>query len=154
MLTDSERKQIEAKLQGVAQNQWSSIDALRVVQDSRGWISDESLTDVAELLAITPAELDSVATFFSLIFRKPVGRHVILLCDSVSCWVMGYDSIREYLGQRLGISEGETSADGRFTLLPVACLGVCDRAPALMVDNNLYTDLTTEKLDEILEKYH
>jgi|SRR5208283_1105915 len=154
MLTDSERKQIEAKLQGVAQNQWSSIDALRVVQDSRGWISDESLTDVAELLAITPAELDSVATFFSLIFRKPVGRHVILICDSVSCWVMGYDSIREYLGQRLGISEGETSADGRFTLLPVACLGVCDRAPALMVDNNLYTDLTTEKLDEILEKYH
>ncbi|MGO9612775.1 MAG: NADH-quinone oxidoreductase subunit NuoE [Dissulfurispiraceae bacterium] len=154
MLTDSERRQIEATLQGVAQNQWSTIDALRVIQDSRGWISDESLTDVAELLAMTPAELDSVATFFSLIFRKPVGRHVILICDSVSCWVMGYDDIREYLGKRFGISEGETSADGRFTLLPVACLGVCDRAPALMIDNNLYTDLTTEKLDEILEKYH
>jgi len=102
---------------------------------------------------MTPAELDAVATFYSLIFRKPVGKHVILVCDSVSCWVMGYDKTMDHLTSRLGIRLNETSADGQFTLLPVACLGACDRAPAMMIDEMLYTDLSPEKIDEVLEEY-
>ena len=102
---------------------------------------------------MTPDELDSVATFYNLIFRKPVGRHVILICDSVSCWVMGYRGMEEHLKARLGIGFGETTADGRFTLLPNACLGVCERAPAMMIDEDLHTDLHPEKIDQILEKY-
>ncbi len=82
-----------------------------------------------------------------------VGRHVILLCDSISCWVMGYENIRAQLTKRLNINYGETSADDRFTILPNPCLGTCDCAPALMIDNDLYRNITVEQLDDILMKY-
>ena len=94
-----------------------------------------SIRDIGELLEMSPADLDSVATFYNLIFRKPVGRHVIMLCDSVSCWIMGYERMREHLTGRLGIRFGETTPDNRFTLLPIVCLGACEQAPAMMVDN-------------------
>ena len=102
---------------------------------------------------MTPDELDSVATFYNLIFRRPVGRHVILVCDSVTCWVMGYDAVREHLTAQLGIELGETTADGCFTLLPIACLGACDQAPVMMIDGKLYGSLTPQKIDEILARY-
>ena len=102
---------------------------------------------------MTPAELDSVATFYSLIFRHPVGQHVILLCDSVSCWIMGYEQLRDALQARWGISLGETTKDGQFTLLPICCLGTCDHAPALMIDEDLYRDVNLETLDRILRRY-
>ena len=123
------------------------------MQEHRRWISDESLRDVAAYMEMSPEELDSVATFYNMVFRKPVGRHVILLCDSISCWVMGYDNILAYLTGKLGIKLGETTRDGRFTLLPNVCLGTCDCAPALMIDNDTYRNLTTYQLDEILNKY-
>ena len=102
---------------------------------------------------MSPAEVDSVATFYNLIFRKPVGRHVILLCDSISCYVMGYKHIYEALQQKLQIKFGETTADQRFTLLPNACLGCCDHAPALMINNDLHRDIKLETLDDLLSKY-
>jgi len=108
---------------------------------------------VAALLDMTPDELDSVATFYNLIFRQPVGRHVILVCDTVSCWVMGYEEIVAQLGERLGIAFGQTTADGRFTLLPIPCLGACDRAPAMMIDDDLHGPVLPEALDEILARY-
>jgi NADH-quinone oxidoreductase subunit E len=126
---------------------------MKIVQRRRGWVSDESLRDIAELLGMSMAELDSVATFYNLIFRKPVGRHVIMICDSVSCWMLGYDRIREHLGKRLGIGLGETTKDNRFTLLPIVCLGCCDRAPAMLVDDTLHTGLSLEKVDGALEQY-
>jgi NADH-quinone oxidoreductase subunit E len=102
---------------------------------------------------MSPTDLDSVATFYNLIFRKPVGRHVIMICDSVSCWIMGYDRMRKHLRERLGIELGETTPDNRFTLLPIVCLGCCDRAPAMMVDSDLCSDLDPQKIDTELEKY-
>ena len=117
------------------------IDAMKIVQRHRGWVSDESILDIGELLHASRAELDSLATFYNLIFRKPVGRHVIMLRDSVSCWIMGYDRMREHLAGRLGIGFGETTADNRFTLLPIVCLGACEQAPALTLDNNLHGNL-------------
>jgi NADH-quinone oxidoreductase subunit E len=152
VLTEEERLEIEAELHQYAQKRAVCIDALKIVQRRRGWVSDESVRDLAEFLEMTPDELDSVATFYNLIFRKPVGRRVILICDSVSCWIMGYDRIREHLTARLGIALGETSADGEFTMLPIACLGACDHAPALMIDEALYQDLEPQKLDRILER--
>ena len=151
VLTEEERLEIEAELHQYAQKRAVCIDALKIVQRRRGWVSDESVRDLAEFLEMTPDELDSVATFYNLIFRKPVGRRVILICDSVSCWIMGYDRIREHLTARLGIALGETSADGEFTMLPIACLGACDHAPALMIDEALHQDLEPQKLDRILE---
>jgi NADH-quinone oxidoreductase subunit E len=105
------------------------------------------------LLEMTADELDAVATFYSFIFRKPVGRHVILICDSISCWVMGYNPLLDILKTGLGIAYGETTADKRYTLLPISCLGACDRAPAMMVDGDLYGPVTPEMMDGILEKY-
>ena len=102
---------------------------------------------------MTDDELDSVATCYNLILRKPIGRHCILVCDSVSCWIMGSEQIQDHLTRRLGVEFGQTTADGRFTVLPSACLGACDQAPAMMVDDELYVNLDPEKIDGILEKY-
>jgi NADH-quinone oxidoreductase subunit E len=153
MLSESEKQEIEEELRHYEQRAGAAIDALRIVQRHRRWVSDESIRDLAEFLGMTPEELDSVATFYNLIFRKPVGEHVIFLCDTVSCWIMGYERLRAHLQARLGISPGETTADGRFTLLPIPCLGTCDHAPAMMVGEELYRDLDPDALDRILERY-
>ena len=152
MLSAEERHEIEEELKRYPSKRAVSIDAMKIVQRRRGWVSDEALRDIAELLEVSVDDLDSVATFYNLIFRKPVGRHVIMVCDSVSCWIMGYDRVREHLTKRLGINMGETTPDGRFTLLPIVCLGTCDHAPAMMVDQQLHRDLDAEKIDKILEQ--
>ncbi len=153
MLTAEEKIDIEKAISMMPVRKSACIEALKVVQQHRRWISDESLRDVAAYMEMSAEELDSVATFYNLLFRRPVGRHIILLCDSISCWVMGYDQIREHLIKTLGIKYGETTSDDRFTLLPNCCLGTCDTAPALMIDRDLYKNVTIEQLDGILEKY-
>jgi len=153
MLTDDEKREIESHVPAYVTRRSAAPEALAIVQRRRGWVSDGDVKDVADFLGMTPDEVDGLATFYSMIFRRPVGRHVILVCDSVACWVMGYDGLRERLQARLGIALGGTTADGRFTLLPAGCLGVCEHAPAMMVDEDLHLDLTPEKLDEILARY-
>jgi NADH-quinone oxidoreductase subunit E len=152
MLTEEERHEIEAELKNHRNKQAACFEAMRIVQRRRGWISDE-IKDIAELLDMTADELDSIATFYTFIFRKPVGKHVIYICDSISCWVMGYEDLLGYLKARLKIDLGETTGDGQFTLLPVSCIGTCDHAPALMIDDKLHHDLDREKIDEILDQY-
>ena len=153
MLTAEEIHEIEKAISLVPVKKAAGIEALKIVQEHRRWVSDESLKAIATYMDMSPEELDSVATFYNLIFRKPVGRHVILLCDSISCWVLGYENILEHLTKRLNIKYGETTSDGRYTLLPNCCLGTCDCAPALMIDSDLYRNLTIDQLDEILKKY-
>ena len=153
MLTIEEIQEIESEAAHYPRREAVSIDALKIVQKHRGWVSDESLRDIAEHIGMSPTDLDSIATFYNLIYRRPVGRHVISVCDSVSCWILGCEQIREHLQQRLGVGLGETTADNRFTLLTTVCLGCCDRAPALMVDGDLHTDLDPLKIDTELEKY-
>jgi len=153
MLTAEEKKEIEAEFPQYEKKQAVCIEALKIVQRHRGWVSDQTLIEVADFLEMAPAEVDAVATFYNLIFRKPVGRHIILVCDSVSCWIMGYESMVRHLQERLGIGLGETTADGVFTLLPIACLGACDQAPAMMIDDELYGNLDEKKIDEILASF-
>jgi NADH-quinone oxidoreductase subunit E len=144
---------IEAEAKHFEQKSAACIEALRVVQRANGWVDDESLAEVARLLEMTTDELDSVATFYNLLLRRPVGRHVIRICSSVSCWIMGYETLVDYFGRKLGIKLGETTADNRFTLVTNQCLGACDRAPVLMIDDDLHMDLDAEKLDAILARY-
>ena len=153
MLSDIEQQEIATELTRHAHKRGACIEALRIVQRQRRWVSDEALRDVAAVLEMTPDELDNVATFYSLIFRRPVGRHVIYICDSLSCWIMGSDPLQQRLTKSLGITLGETTADDRFTLLPISCLGCCDHAPALMIDNDLHEDVDPAKLDSILARY-
>jgi NADH-quinone oxidoreductase subunit E len=153
MLTTEEIEEIQAEFLRYEQKRAVCIEALKIVQRRRGWVSDDNLRDLARYLDMTADELDSVATFYNFIFRKPVGRHVILVCDSVSCWIMGYDQILARLRERLGIGFGDTTADGRFTLLPNVCLGACDHAPVLMIDEDLHQDVDPQMLDRILDRY-
>jgi NADH-quinone oxidoreductase subunit E len=153
MLSDEEKREIESEIPNYAEKQSVCIDALKIIQKQRGWVPDEAVKDLAEFLEMTPDELDSVATFYNLIYRKPVGEHVILLCDSISCWVMEYEKVYQHLTNRLGIRFGETSANNKFTLLPTVCLGICDHAPAMMIDEETFTELNPTRIDEILAKY-
>lgn len=152
-LTDLERSEIDHEIALVPHKSAAVIEALKIVQHHRGWVSDDSVTAIAAYLQMSPAEVDSVATFYNLIFRKPVGRHVILVCDSISCYVMKYGDIYKALQEKLKIRFGETTSDQCFTLLPNACLGCCDHAPAIMIDNDLYKDVTVEMLDRLLKSY-
>jgi NADH-quinone oxidoreductase subunit E len=153
MLTSEERQEIEAEFPHYPTRQAVCIEALKVVQRHRGWVSDQGLQDIGEALDMTPEELDAVATFYNLVYRKPVGRHVALVCDSVSCWIMGYEKLCQALTSRLKVGLGETTADDRFTVLPIVCLGACDHAPAMMIDDDLYLDVKPDQLDGVLENY-
>ena len=128
------------------------VDVMFAFQDHYGFLSDESLEEAADLLGMTPLEMEELATFYTFIYREPVGRYVIHVCDSIICWMDGHESIRDYLCDKLGIKMGETTSDGLFTLLPVCCIGYCDRSPAILINRKVYGPLTPEKLDNILEK--
>lgn len=147
------RQEIEALFDHLPHRRAACIEALKVVQKHNRWVSDQALEELAPILEMGKDEIDSVATFYNIIFRRPVGRHVIFICNSVSCWIMGYENILDVLQEKLGIQFSQTTPDDRFTLLPIPCLGTCDHAPALMIDKDLYRDLTVAQLDEILSKY-
>jgi NADH-quinone oxidoreductase subunit E len=153
MLKNDEKREIEAEFRFYPDRPSACIEALRVVQRHRGWVSDEAVADVAGFLQMSPERVDSVATFYSLIFREPVGRHVVFVCDSVSCSITGHGRVQQHLREQLGVELGKTSADGRFTFLPIACLGTCDRAPAMMVDEDLHGDVSPGALKSILDRY-
>lgn len=153
MLSLEEKKEIDKELSHYDYKQAAGIEALKIVQQHRGWVSDETIQELAEYLEMSPEQLDSVATFYNLIFRQPVGKHVILICDSVSCWICGADAVKAQIAKRLDIDFGQTTQDDRFTLLPIQCLGTCDHAPALMIDNELYRDLDAQRIDKILQEH-
>ena len=153
VLSDDEVRAIEAECAHLPDRASAAIEAMMIVQRRRGWVSDESLAAIARLLGMSVENLDSIATFYNLIYRKPVGRHVVMVCDSVSCYVMGADGLRQQVEAHLGIRLGETTEDDRFTLLPIVCLGACDRAPTMLIDDELIGDVTAEKLGEIFARF-
>jgi NADH-quinone oxidoreductase subunit E len=128
------------------------VDVMFAVQDYYGYLSDEAVEEVANLLNMSPLEVEELATFYTFVYREPVGKYVIHICDSLICWMDGYESIKDHLCNKLGIEMGETTSDGLFTLLPVCCIGYCDRAPAILINKKVYGPLTIESLEEILEK--
>ncbi len=151
MLNVEEKQEIDRELRQYEHKQGACIDALRVLQKHRGWISDDAMNDIAEYLDLSLDAIEGIATFYNGIYRKPVGRHIILLCDSVSCWIKGCDALRNQIKKELNIELGETTADHEFTLLPVQCLGACDHAPAIMIDDDLFGDCRPDSVGEILD---
>jgi NADH-quinone oxidoreductase subunit E len=128
------------------------IDVLRAIQSRHGWVPDEGVELAAQLLRTSPLKIEEVATFYDKIYRQPVGRRVIHICDSICCWSRGGEEVYTYLREKLGIGPGQTTADGAFTLLPTCCLGACGEAPALMIGFTTYGNLTPERIDAILEQ--
>lgn len=149
-LNSAEIAEIEHEMTLYPDKQAVGLEALKIVQKHQGWVSDESLLAIAKYLDLPASDLEGVATFFNLVYRQPVGRNVILFCNSVSCWIMGCDDLRQHIKDTLGIGFGETSADGEFTLIPVPCLGDCDKAPVMMVGEKMQRKLTRDTIDEIV----
>jgi NADH-quinone oxidoreductase subunit E len=129
------------------------MSALRITQDQNGgWLSTELMDAVAEYLEMEPIAVYEVGSFYSMYELEPVGRHKICVCTNISCQLRGADEIVEHLRKRLGIGLGESTADGRFTLKEVECLGACGGAPMFQIGREYYENLTPAKIDEILEK--
>jgi NADH-quinone oxidoreductase subunit E len=149
-LSPGELAAIDAEIAHLPYSSAVAIDALKIVQAHRGWVSDESLQAVARHIGMSADELDGVATFYNLIYRRPVGDEVILLCNSISCWIKGCDKLQARLSERLGVGLGETTADNRYTLLPVTCLGACDKAPVMMVGDELHENLSEDSVNAVL----
>ncbi len=149
-LTAADRDRLDEIRAHYPDGRAASISVMKWMQRQHGYISDESLRNAAAYLSLPTADLEGLATFYNLLFRKPVGRNVIKVCDSVSCWMCGYEDIKTHLQERLGIGFGETTPDGEFTLLPVVCLGDCDNAPVMMVNEDLAQRLTPARVDEVL----
>lgn len=152
-LTDAERTEIRHEIGHYPDPRAASIEALKVVQGHRGWVPDGAIPAIAAELGIPAAELEGVATFYNLIFRHPVGRHVIKVCDSIACHLTGYDELRDALMASLGVRLGETTRDSRFTLLPICCLGACDRGACLMIDDDLHGPVEPAQVAGLLEQY-
>jgi NADH-quinone oxidoreductase subunit E len=146
------RESLREMIAGAEHPREFAIDVMFALQDHCGYLSDEALEEAAKLLELSPLELEEIATFYTFLYREPVGRYVIHMCDSVVCWMQGEETIAEHLSRRLGIGMGETTPDGLFTLLPVCCIGYCDRAPAILINRKVYGELTPGKIDEILEE--
>jgi NADH-quinone oxidoreductase subunit E len=152
MLPDALRESIEKKVGESEHPRELLVDVLLELQDHYGYVNDEAMGVAAELFDMTPLEIDELATFYDFIYRDPVGKYVIHVCDSAICWMNGHQSVLDLISNRLGIRLGETSPDGMFTLLPACCIGYCDRSPAMMVNRKVYGSLTPEKIDRILSK--
>ncbi|MEM1436568.1 MAG: NADH-quinone oxidoreductase subunit NuoE [Pseudomonadota bacterium] len=152
-LSAEEIEAIEAEVAHLPDRQSAAIEALLIIQRARGWVSDDSLRAAAGLLEMSAASLDSIATFYNLIHRKPVGAHVVMVCDSVSCFVMNGEGLRARVSESLGIRMGETTPDRAFTLLPIVCLGACDRAPVLMIDEQLFGAGEVDDLDALFARF-
>lgn len=153
VLSEAERSAIEHEMHHYEDPRAASIEALKIVQQARGWVPDGASDAIGEILGIPASDVEGVATFYSQIFRQPVGRHVIRVCDSMTCYIGGHESVLESIKNTLGIVPGQTTDDGRFTLIPVCCLGNCDKAPALMIDEDTYGNANGVNVVELLEKY-
>lgn len=152
-LSPEERGEIEHEMTHYEDPRAATIEALKIVQRHRRWVPDGACAAIGKVLGIPSADVEGVATFYNLIFRQPVGRHVIKVCDSISCFLTGYEEVMAALRRELGILPGQTTADDRFTLLPICCLGNCDKGPTLMIDDDTHGPLTPEAIPMLLERY-
>ncbi|WP_312290908.1 NADH-quinone oxidoreductase subunit NuoE [Stutzerimonas nitrititolerans] len=153
VLSETERSAIEHEMHHYEDPRAASIEALKIVQKARGWVPDGACDAIGAILGIPASDVEGVATFYSQIFRVPVGRHIIRVCDSMTCYIGGHESVLDSIRNEIGIEPGQTSSDGRFTLIPVCCLGNCDKAPALMIDDDTFGDVQPGGVAQLLEAY-
>jgi NADH-quinone oxidoreductase E subunit len=128
------------------------MPSLYIAQQEEGYITQEGLQAVADAIGMTVADVESIATFYTMYLQQPPGKKVIKVCNSISCYLRGCDALIEHLEQRLGIKRGETTADGKYTLETVECLASCSSAPALQVNGQFVENVTLEAADILLDK--
>lgn len=127
------------------------LPVLHTVQDDLGHISNESMEEISSILCLAPSCVQNVVTFYTMYFNEPKGKHVIWLCRTLSCALRGAEHVEHYIGEKLKVKTGETTADGKITFMETECLASCGTAPAMLVDDKLHENLTKSKVDSILE---
>ena len=150
MIPDSLRQELQSRVAQAVTNREAAVDVMKELQRHYGWLTDEAVAEAAELLGLTPLQVEELATFYEMIYRRPVGKRLLHVCDSISCWAVGGESLMAHLAATLGIETGGTTTDGMFTLLPCCCLGNCGEAPTLMMGDTLHGRVTPERAGEIL----
>jgi NADH-quinone oxidoreductase subunit E len=152
MIPESLKNELKVRVSEAVTNREAAVDVMKELQRHCGWLTDEAVLVAAEILGLSALQVEELATFYEMIYRRPVGKRVIHVCDSISCWSCGCDAILNYLKESLAVAPGGTTTDGCFTLIPSSCLGNCGEGPTMMIGDTLYGQLTKERVDEILEK--
>ncbi len=152
MIPTQLKQELEQRVAQAVTHREAAVDVMKGLQRHYGWLTDEAVAEAAAILGLSTLQVEELATFYEMIYRRPVGKKVINVCDSISCWAMGGESLLHKLSAHLGIGLGETTKDGMFTLLPCCCLGNCGDSPTMMVGDTLYGQLTLEKALEILQQ--
>lgn len=146
------RERIDAIVSGSETKQSALIPVLREIQNEYGHLSSESMEEAAVILGLPPSGVQNVATFYTMFFRNPVGEHVIWLCRTLSCALRGAEHVEHYMCERLGVKTGETTPDGKITLMEAECLASCGTAPVMLIDDKLEENLTKDKVDRLIEE--
>jgi len=152
MLPDALSKTLSDRIALAEDPREQAVDVMFELQGHFGYMSDEAMAEASKLLGMTTLEIEELATFYDHIYREPVGKYVIHVCDSAICWMHDHLSVIDHIRSRLSVEVGGTTSDGLFSLLPVCCIGYCDRAPAMTINRRGFGRLTPEKIDRILEK--
>lgn len=152
MIPDHLKHELEQRVSGAVTSREAAVDVMKELQHHYGWLTDEAVEEAAELLGLSALQVEELATFYEMIYRRPVGRHVIHVCDSISCWSVGGESLLKQFERLLGIEVGATTSDGSFTLLPCCCLGNCGKAPAVMVGERIYGPLVPEDAEALIKE--
>ena len=151
MLSETAHQQIQTLMGKYPRKRSALIPALMLAQKEAGYLSTEIVCEIASLFGLTPNEVNEVASFYSMLYKKPVGKYVIQVCTNISCLLCNAEGIMEHVTRRLGIRPGQTSEDGKYTLLEVECLGSCGTSPVIQINDDYYEELTPVKLDQILD---
>lgn len=144
MIPDKLHSELRARVAHAITSREAAVDVMKALQAHYGWLTDEAVAEAAELLGLSTLQVEELATFYEMIYRRPVGKKVIHVCDSISCWALEGETLLEHIAGHLGIRVGGTTADGCFTLLPCCCLGNCTASPTMLIGDALYGELTKE----------
>ena len=151
MLSESACQQIQDLISKYPQKRSALIPSLHLAQKELGYISLDTMSEIARIFELSPNEVHEVVSFYTMFHRKPVGKYVLQVCTNISCQLCNAEGIMAHLTKKLGIKPGETSSDNKYTLLEVECLGSCGTSPVVQINDDYHEDLTPAKLDTILD---
>lgn len=151
MLSEAACQKIQALMGKYPKKRSALIPSLQLAQKEVGFLSADTVCEIARIFELSPNEVNEVVSFYTMFYRKPLGKYVIQVCTNISCLICSAEEILTHLTRKLGIKPGETSADKKFTLMEVECLGSCGTSPVIQINEDYFEDLTLEKLDRILD---
>ncbi len=151
MIPEQLRHRLQERVAEAITPREAAVDVMKELQGHYGWLTDEAVEEAAGLLGLSTLQVEELATFYEMIYRRPVGKLVVHVCDSISCWAMGGETLLRHLEKQLMTEVGGTTVDGSITLLPCSCLGNCGDAPAIMLGDRLYGRVTPESVVDIIK---